>query len=213
MYSVSLIGRIVRLFGVWYTTCSLCGVVTSVSSPIFSSYAGYVCCMACRPNRGAECQDDTRIRLVTVASRVVGRTTFPPNASCSGVERMRCRYCQCEVTLSRKVGTAASTVGHVVLAPHDVSGDNATLPPPLRRVAYCRLHSYTWAHEAHAVYDTNVVLAHIVHRARPVHAAAPQQLTETQEEDSGMRRTRAKRGGSKATASTRTRLVGKRRRC
>ena len=70
-----------------------------------------------------------------------------------------CRYCG---RVERTVGTHRS-----YKAPHDVSGANAALPPPLRQVAFCPAHQRSWLAPALRTLYTRSVLAHISYGARP----------------------------------------------
>ena len=74
----------------------------------------------------------------------------------------QCRYCgvRCE----------GNTSGwKEIKAPLDIAGANAVLPPPLRRVWYCRQHFRGWVAGAHRVMQTRVILAHLAHNAKPLY--------------------------------------------
>lgn len=53
-------------------------------------------------------------------------------------------------------------------APHDLSGDNASRPPPLRVVSYCQAHLRIWMPSAHRTLSTPVILSHLAHGVRSV---------------------------------------------
>ena len=56
-------------------------------------------------------------------------------------------------------------------SPLDVSGYNASLPPPLRFVSFCPVHYKTWIPHALKTMQTRVVLSHIVFGAKPCFGA------------------------------------------
>ena len=70
-----------------------------------------------------------------------------------------CRFCGRE---------EEETPFKIFRAPHDVAGDNASLPVPLRTVAYCAKHNRTWLNTAHRALHTRVILSHIATGAKPV---------------------------------------------
>jgi hypothetical protein len=133
-----LLGRVVRVQGRWWSICSLCGVVVRWHPGSF--FGAEPCCMHC---------DTTLVRP--------GEALRPPE-----VKRTFCRFCG-------KPSDASSGAAHrTYRAPHDISGANATTPPPLRRVSFCAAHQRTWLAAALRQLSTAVVLAHIAHAARPV---------------------------------------------
>jgi hypothetical protein len=92
-----------------------------------------------------------------------------------------CRYCG-------KVDT--NTVKWKVFkAPHDVSGQNKTLPPPMRTVTYCPKHTRPWLNTAHRVLHTRVILSHLAYNAKPIFSADKKH----QEADLGFERTTQRR--------------------
>lgn len=73
-----------------------------------------------------------------------------------------CRYC-CTKDTAR-----SASRWKVVKTPLDLSGENASLPMPLRTCHYCPQHFRTWLPAAHRVLQTKVVLSHIAHNAKPI---------------------------------------------
>jgi hypothetical protein len=137
MAVVPLLGRAVRVLDSWWTMCSLCGVVVRWYP---GSYFGTApCCMRC---------DSSLVRQ--------GWKLLPPK-----VERTLCRYCG-------KPSDATSGAAHrTYKAPFDISGPNATLPPPLRKVSFCAAHQRSWLHAALRQLPSSQILAHIAMSARP----------------------------------------------
>lgn len=73
-----------------------------------------------------------------------------------------CRFC------GRYQRSGALPRWRQIRAPHDLSGDNASRPPPLRVVSYCQAHLRIWMPSAHRTLSTPVILSHLAHGARPV---------------------------------------------
>jgi hypothetical protein len=73
-----------------------------------------------------------------------------------------CRFC------GRYQRVGALPRWRLLRAPHDLSGYNASKPPPLRVVSYCQAHMRIWMAAAHRTLSTPVILSHLAHNARPV---------------------------------------------
>ena len=143
-----LVGRCIALRGVKYALCSFCAAAVRVEPK--HRAGGEICCLRCDG------------RLVT---------GFPPpkadgdqEEDAAAAPARVCRYCG---RVERTVGTHRS-----YKAPHDVSGANAALPPPLRQVAFCPAHQRSWLAPALRTLYTRSVLAHISYGARPAFGAA-----------------------------------------
>lgn len=139
MAKIDALGRAVRVVDGWWVLCSLCGVLMRWSPGAF--FADQPCCGRC----------DT--------SLVHPHKLLLPFEQ----RKLLCRFC----------GKASDPNGggaahRVYRAPHDVSGKNATLPPPLRRISFCAAHQRTWLAAALKQLKSSVVLSHISHAARPV---------------------------------------------
>jgi hypothetical protein len=76
-------------------------------------------------------------------------------------------------------------------APHDISGRNRDLPPPLRTASFCPAHSKTWLGSALKNLESRVVLAHLALGAKPVYAM--EQLKAGKSAGGTEKRTRRKR--------------------
>lgn len=151
MVSVPVVGRVVRLHKQWYALCTYCASLTKVQ-PHLHRYGSEICCMRCDPSM-----------VAPVQSGAAPSTTAKAPGSGSRSEWC-CRYCGVKPNGS----TCASNGWKEIKAPLDVAGNNASLPPPLRRVYYCRQHFRGWVTQAHRVLQTRVILAHLAHNAKPL---------------------------------------------
>ena len=142
-----LVGRCIALRGVKYALCAFCAAGVRVEPK--HRAGGEICCLRCdgRLLTGFPTPkgDDDEQEDVAAAARV-------------------CRFCG---RVERTTGTHRS-----YKAPHDVSGPNAALPPPLRQVAFCPAHQRSWLAPALRTLYTRSVLAHISYGARPAFGAA-----------------------------------------
>jgi len=142
MVAIPIVGRVVRLYKNFYALCSYCAALTRVQ-PHLNRYGSEICCLRC----------DNQIVGVSAAAV----------AEAGGAVRKRlCRYCG---------ATDTSSSWKEIKAPLDIAGPNALLPPPLRKVYYCRQHYRGWVTSAHRVLETRVILAHLAHNAKPVFGA------------------------------------------
>lgn len=105
-------------------------------------YGGEICCGRCEPT-------------------MLGLSAPTPSDRLAAV----CRYCSAKDTIR------SASRWKMCKAPLDMAGENATLPPPLRTVHYCHQHWKTWLPAAHRVLQTNVILSHIAHNAKPLFSA------------------------------------------
>lgn len=151
LLAVPILGKAVRLWGVWYALCAYCGSCHRVC------YAGRIgselCCMCCtrrskRPEASAACEAD----------------------SASTRPHQHCRFCG-KVDLQR-----SGAAWKVIRAPLDATGENARLPPPLRTVCFCPQHYRQWIPACLRTMPMRVVLPHIALNAQPVYDAHPLHL-------------------------------------
>ena len=141
MAIIPVLGRAVRVLNKWWTMCSLCGVLVRWYPG--SSFGTDPCCMYC----------DTTL--------VYAKEQLTP----APTQRTLCRYCG-------KPSDVSSGAAHrSYRSPLDISGSNATLPPPLRRVSFCAAHQRTWLTAALRQLSSAVILSHISHAARPTLSA------------------------------------------
>jgi hypothetical protein len=138
MAKIDVLGRAVRVMDSWWVLCSFCGVLVRWSPGAF--FDDEPCCGRC----------DTSL--------------VHPNKLLLPFERQRllCRFC------GKASDSGGGAAHRLYRAPHDVSGKNATLPPPLRRVAFCAAHQRTWLAAGLKQLKSSVVLSHISHSAKPV---------------------------------------------
>ena len=137
MAVIPLLGRAVRVLNSWWTNCSLCGIVIKWHPGAF--FADMPCCMRC----------DTSVMYSEV-------DLLPPQ-----VERTMCRFC------GKPSDATSGAVHKTYRAPHDVSGANASTPPPLRRVSFCAAHQRAWIGAALQQLPSSQILMHIALAARP----------------------------------------------
>jgi len=148
MFTVPVIGRVVRIYKQWFALCSYCAALTRVQPGVYV-YGADVCCMRC--DHGMLGVDNL--------------TAGPLAAQSSGKV---CRFCG-QVERMNTTGARWKELK----APLDIAGPNAVLPPPLRRVWYCPSHCKPWLMNAHRVMETRVILAHIAQNAKPVFGGDP----------------------------------------
>ena len=148
MVAVPIVGRVVRLHKAWYALCTYCAALTKVQ-PHLHRYGTEICCLRCDPTM-------VKTDATGEASVARARPRAPP----------ACRFCGAVMRKEK----AASTWKEIK-APLDVAGENATLPVPLRRVWYCRLHFRGWVVGAHRVLETRVIVSHLAHNAKPIFGA------------------------------------------
>lgn len=143
---VSVLGRVVRIFGEWHALCAFCGGLTRVHPS--SRFRSDICCMRC---------DFTMLHGKEAAKAMQALLPKPPAP--------RCRYC------GRHQPEGSSSRWKTIPAPADTGGQNAVVPPPLRIVHYCPTHWRSWLTNAHKELPTNIIFAHILQRARPMFGA------------------------------------------
>lgn len=143
MLSIPILGRAVRLWNEWYALCAFCGCFVRFCP---ANRAGSeVCCMRC----------DYRMLHRTEAQ--------PETARAAAAAVPQCRLC------AKPDPKRSGAPWRMVRAPHDTSGRNARLPPPLRTVFFCPQHFRGWIPQAMKVEPTRVILSHIVSGVRPVY--------------------------------------------
>lgn len=143
LVKVDVFGRAVRVYGSFYALCSLCGALTKLSPTL--RFSSEPCCMRC---------DYAMLKGKQALEREVEAAPKPPVPSC--------RFC------GRSQAVSAVSKWRVIHAPLDNSGPNAHVPPPLRTVSYCPLHSRTWLPSAHRSMPIEAILSHILTRAKPM---------------------------------------------
>ena len=183
MLEVSLLGRVARINGGWYSICAFCGCTLRVKQK--HRFGHEFCCLRCDPlslNR-------------EMPTTVVDRRENDEDDESTTCRTMYCRFC------GKPSGHTIASRFKVLAAPLDDGGRNAALPPPLRRVrltcwwwdtvdprifqtidefriesfdaqvAYCSSHFRVWLEAAHKSLTTNVIFAHLAAKAVPVFGA------------------------------------------
>ena len=144
LVKIPIVGRAVRIYGSWYALCTLCTTVICLDIHTHR-YGADICCLRC----------DTKAIYPGL-----GDTPL-----CSNVEHPKpCRFCGA----LEEHSTKNNPIWIECLAPLDRAGQNRDLPPPLRKVWYCKKHYKQWLPDAHKVYETGVILAHISNNATPI---------------------------------------------
>ena len=170
--SIPILGRAVRLWNEWYALCAFCGCFVRFCP---ANRAGSeICCMRCD-------------------YRMLHRTEAQPGTARDAAAAVpQCRLC------AKSDPKRSGAPWRMVRAPHDTSGRNARLPPPLRTVFFCPQHFRGWIPQAMKVEPTRVILSHIVSGARP--------MFDTRAEDAAFAaQQRGTGGGRKRTTNGRKR--------
>jgi len=141
MLSTPIVGKVIRIWGDWYSLCCFCGCFVRFYP---NNRAGsQICCTRC---------DYTMLY----------RSEKPATtASCTTAEAPRCRFC------SKRDPMRTGSRWHMVKAPTDATGPNANLPPPLRTVYFCPQHFRHWIPACIKTMPMRVIFSHIVYGARP----------------------------------------------
>lgn len=166
LIKISLIGRVVRVNGRFYSLCSLCGSILQVSQ--MKRFAGDLCC--CRCDTAMVGIDKPAASQATrVAVEVDNTTTRPPPYVFDQIvtnEKLRCRFC------NRSPPTSATASKFKIFrTPRDGGGRNAVIPPPLRTIALCSSHYRPWIQNALNTMSMQCIFAHISAKAVPVFGA------------------------------------------
>ena len=142
---IPLLGRAVRIYGVWYTLCAICGTVTKLRHADWIGVNG--ACLVCA----------RRMRNVTM-------TSFEPVTLDNDLTRgRRCRFCAKSVPCDDNGSSF-----RCYASPHDTFGANKRLPPWLRCTWWCPAHQRRWLANALMDMSTPSILAHIVQKAHPM---------------------------------------------
>lgn len=179
MLVISLIGHAVKVFGSFYAMCTVCSSVVKVQH--LHKFAGKLCCLRC--DHQMLFRDESLKRKMDDAQK-------------SRAQKV-CRFCG-SVDAER-----TGVPWKRVVAPHDVAGENATLPPPLRTVYYCPSHYKSWIPQAHRVLQTRVILAHVASNAKPVFDVdtSTAEAQSTQEEHASQTPKRRRKNSAKSAAA------------
>ncbi len=142
MLSMPIVGKVVRLWGEWYSLCCFCGCFVRFYP---SNRAGsQICCLRC----------DYSMLHRSEARVSAARTE-------TGGDPPRCRFC------SKQDPMRTGARWRMVRAPMDATGHNANIPPPLRTVHFCPQHFRPWIPTCLKTMPMRIILSHIVYGARP----------------------------------------------
>lgn len=128
MSEVSLLGRVVRVNGGWYSICAFCGCTLRVKQK--HRFGNEFCCLKCDPlslNR-------------EMPTAVVERRENDEDDESTTCRTLYCRFC------GKPSGHTIASRFKVLAAPLDDGGRNAALPPPLRRVSLLPLPLFPSLH-------------------------------------------------------------------
>jgi len=167
LIEISLIGRVVRTNGHFYGLCCFCGSVLKVTQ--HKRFEGDICCCRCDATMVNPNQIRTESHAARVAVAVDTTSVRPMPFAFTNIvsnDRLNCRFC------NKSPPSSASAARFKILrSPHDTSGRNGSLPPPLRVAAFCSSHWKPWLPNGLLMLGMGVVLAHISEKAIPVFGA------------------------------------------
>lgn len=147
---IPILGYVVRLFGTFYSLCSMCGCLCTVNAT--NRFLGDICCMHC------DAEMLSRNHEQALADYRKAHAQAEPKRCC--------RFCGKPDTSS-----AATTKWKLINAPLDGIGRNKDVPYPLRTVTYCPAHYKTWLPAAHRELSTEDIFSHLSNKAKPIAGA------------------------------------------
>lgn len=158
MLSMPIVGKVVRLWGEWYSLCCFCGCFVRFYP---GNRAGsQICCLRC--DYSMLHRSEARVSTLRTAT---------------GGEPPRCRFC------SKQDPMRTGARWKMVRAPMDATGLNANLPPPLRTVHFCPQHFRPWIPACLKTMPMRIILSHIVYGARPCFGGGQEEETEATKSD------------------------------
>lgn len=165
MLTIPIIGKAVRVWGDWYSLCSLCGCFVRFGPQ--NRMGAEICCMRCD-------------------YRMLNRKEKLPVSAKDAAERSKpiCRFC------GKQDLQKNGAKWKLVRSPHDTSGNNANLPPPLRTVHFCSQHFRSWIPGCMKTMPTRIILSHIVYGARPLPGASLEDDLSTEQKKKPKKRRR-----------------------
>lgn len=167
MVTIPIIGKAIRIWGNWYSLCSLCGCFVRYGPQ--NRMGTEICCMRCD-------------------YRMLNRKEKPPLSAKDAAEVSKpvCRFC------GKQDFQKTGAKWKLVRSPHDTSGNNANLPPPLRTVHFCNQHFRSWIPGCLKTMPTRVILSHIVYGARPLPGVLPENGASAEPNKKPIKRRRTK---------------------
>lgn len=144
MLATPIVGKAIRVFGEWYSLCAFCGCMVRFWPS--NRAHGEICCMRCD-------------------YRMLHRKENIVNGKDAIVAQAQCRYC------GKVDPMRTGARWRMCKSPHDATGKNASLPPPLRTVHFCPAHFKPWVVAALKALPMRVILSHIAFGAKPCFGA------------------------------------------
>lgn len=145
MLTLPMVGKAVRVFGEWYALCAFCGCMCRFWPS--NRAQSEICCMRC-DYKMLHRHDKT-----------------PTNSRDTAGGQIQCRYC------GKIDPMRTGARWRLCKSPHDCTGKNASLPPPLRTVHFCPAHFKPWVVAALKSMPMRVILSHIAFGAKPCFGA------------------------------------------
>lgn len=167
LVQISLIGRVIRTNGSFYSICCFCGSIVKATQ--LKRFDGEICCCRCDATMVNRNQKNTVSQAARFVTLVDTMSTRPPPALFVNIvptDRLNCRFCNKSPPMS-----SSAARFKVMRAPNDTSGRNGALPPPLRVAAFCSSHWKPWLATGLQKLTMSIVLAHISEKAVPVFGA------------------------------------------
>jgi hypothetical protein len=139
MLSIYIVGKAIRVFGEWHALCAFCGCMVRFwpSNRAHSE----ICCMRCD---------------YKMLHRNEKQSVNPKDPGGA-----QCRFC------GKVDPVRTGARWKMCKSPHDATGKNASVPPPLRTVHFCPAHFKPWAVAALKTLPMRVILSHIAFGAKP----------------------------------------------
>lgn len=147
---IPVLGHVIRIFGNFYSLCSICGCLCKVSAS--NRFGADICCLHCDADMlSRNCQEE-------LADYRATHMKVEP--------KRHCRFCG-KPDSSPLASTKWKTIG----APLDSTGANKHVPYPLRSVTYCPAHYKSWLPAAHKELSTEEIFSHLLAKAKPITGA------------------------------------------
>ena len=159
LLTIPIIGRAVRIYGSWYSLCSLCANFVRVTP--HCRIEAEIACLRCTTTPPSTSQSSRRKRPATTATGK--RACRDAESSELPLRRVACRFC-----CKKEVGQPQRHRQFVTYpSPHDVAGDNLERSSSCRTTTWCPTHDRSWLRDALTTLTTAQVIAHITTNAQP----------------------------------------------
>ena len=144
LVQIPILGRVVRVFGNFYSICAMCGALARVTPG--SRFRNEICCMRC---------DFAMLAGKEAVAEMRAALPKPPPPTC--------RFCG-----KQEPENGSGMKWRRVPSPADTGGRNASVPAPLRVCYYCPTHYRSWLVAAHQCLSTSKIFSHLMNKARPI---------------------------------------------